>query len=383
MDWTYGRGVYIGTGASTYEIVDENQHVFWTIFSNGQVGEGRYRRTLLGRDGKLVVMARMGADDVELPEVILDDGMTGWWERSGKQVFSRTRPDGLAPKSISPTKMASLTGVHSPAEMLVGVAAMPPRSVDTVKPLIDEEQEIPPGELPVAAARAVTRAFSRYRVARGTNGIVVLERQGRYYRPDELPDLFGEFLEPPHCYPLLRALRNNPATHQLTKLDVAPLPPGECMVEELTERRKPGWYRSRFDDATNDTYVCSGDDGFRLTIPHTLRSANVVVGKTTYGKRLLTVMGVVAVEGGVYPRARGGSDFDLLVHCPRGERRNVVVLVMAQVGDLPGEEMLALHYHLYHDGREIELASAEEARRKAPFFVTPGKDGNMRFFRTL
>jgi hypothetical protein len=383
IHWTQGTGMYVGDG-SVYVVVGEDKQAFSAYWLGSGVGRGATQRELKLVDDKFVVAA-LQSEDGELTELVLEDNMAGFWESSGAQIFRTELPPRPAPPpGVAASKAVRLMGpgaammVGAPSrtsEILVGTATVPGNRSEILPADEEAEQQ---DALPPAAKEIVDRACRAYKVMSGTNGILILAQNGRYFTPDDLPDLFGEYLEQPYRFRLLSALRNDSRTRRLTKLEVHPFDSLGRATPERSARRQEGWYVQT--DAGEER-VCGLDDAYILRASRMAARAVVLRGGVVQGKTLVGIDGVISTGAKVFSLVEG-HEFDLLF-ARTGAHWDVGLLVSVRdsgSAEAPVEKMV-LAYRLKVVAGEIVVVDALEAVRRLSFFAVPGRDGKLRFFR--
>jgi hypothetical protein len=365
LKWKAGTGRYIGSDQSTYVVAGADGQAFLVFVRGGSIGHGNKTRHIgKGTDGRLVVdtlHAHLERD--RRPAIELHDNMEGWWEPSGKFVFTREEPAQQAEPEPAP----------APAKKAVVSAAAAPVTVTApVPPVVSAEKELP------EEAKAVIRALrAKYRVYRGPGGITLLFFGREAFTPDQVTPDFRGYLQSEWRALLLRTLRQDAS--ELSEVTVTrPAPEGH--VVDLQRNGVPGWYWHV--PGQKDVFICARGDGVRLSILPAYRfhwpaAINNRVGEWT------KLLGFVTSGGYVYPRARSASDFEWLVHCPRGAAREVTALVEGLVHAGKTVAGLALvSFHVMHSRNgKVEFSITGRDEFVPPYVVALDSKGKGRVFR--
>lgn len=377
-DWKQATGNYLGEDASTYFVTNDSGLVM--VFAvGGTVGRGSTTRTISQRGTRLVVGALYGGES-PLPELVLEPGMTGWWEASGEQVFTATEPTTTVARPREERKgrrQPSFAGVAASAvdtsDMQVGVATTPgPPGGERTQPV-----------LPPEGHALAKRLLRDYRVGKGPAGVVLLFRAGSVIIPDQHAHIFGGYLQSPYRHALLRELRNAREAVELEEVRYTALPAKGYVSVAHNDGRTPGWYWR--DGDGGERLICPRSGGVRFSaLTERVRGWNMAINNSSATVR--SVIGVVTSAEQVYPRARSGSDFELLVECPQNAAREVTLLLGTAEGQAAsGVTGLALvSYRFTHSANGgVEMHTANREYHQPPNVVVFDTKGKARIFKCL
>jgi len=371
FSWKTGTGAYMGDDHSTYFVTDEAGGLIMVFAVGGTVGQGGTTRNISQRSGRLIVETLyLVGEDGPLPEIVLEPGMKGWWEPSGTEVFTAVKP---VSNEARPREERHSRPSYAP------VTKEPSKTPTEVLAVAEPGAASGPLELPTEGHEVVDRLLRNYTVCRGPAGIVLLCTPTKVIIPDESPAIFGGYLQPPHRFAFLRALRNSPQTTQLEEVLYTKFPE-TGYVRDLRHDNRRSWYW-----CTNDqkTFICPLADGLRFSfVVQRGFGWEMAINNSRVAPK--SVVGMVGTAEYVYPRARSNSDFELVVHCPRGGSRVLTFLTLGFESEIAGAHkgLAVVSYRLTHTASgTLFMDVADRPEHKPPYIVAFDTKGKARIFR--
>lgn len=348
-DWKQGTGTYIGKDFSTYVVRDAGGQAVVVFVHGEKVGEGNAARDVSRRDGKLVVTMRSARGNGEdLPEIPLFDGKSGWWKPGG-EVFSAEKPTQIDRRPVrtrgagqSPARTSSVAAVQ-------GSVATAPSRLETHQP----------EELPREARELIARLSQERRIYRGPGGVVLISGTSRsgdleFFAPDDrTPEMHDIPLSREYRHPFLRALRKAPGVRELVNVPYTKFPT-QGAVRMHRGGEDAGWY---WDDGHGiATYICPRQDAVHFGI----RSTWVPAALNNSPHEPTEVLGALAGAEFVFPYKLESGRAGVLVHCSRGNAREITLLLAT----VNRQEKLPLRTNLVLATYEVTKSTAGRLNRE-------------------